>query len=489
MNLKEQQPLWHKLQIYSFDEPGCLINFSAKLAKTQKWQPEFTARVIEEYRKFIFLCCVSERGASPSQIVDEAWHLHLTYTKAYWVDFCKNTLGRDIHHYPSKGGADEDIRHEKWYKDTLQLYETVFGISPPTDIWPRPMEAVTPEEIPTFRIENKTMYWAATLIVLPFFYLCYTYHILNPFQLSGPHFLWFYFLLSLAVAGVIILYQKDLGKKFNPICNLYFSKQLNVFQLTQFLFGNHRAIQTAIVDLIRRNLLLVNSDTSFQVCNENYNIIQGEENPLLAKWLFEDNGAILNYQQIATDWYREPAFTDPLLEKIAIYSWSYKTKPAFRYFKIAFFVVGFLRLLQSFFNHRPGIFLIIEMLLFALFLGLLAHACSFQNMVFKIGRKLFREQWAASQLAKDSLVNEFAWKGPTAITGYAEGYKLCDIFSKYYPLGFWTGFSLGIGFLQPLHWGDSNGAGCGGAGCGGGGCGGGGCGGGGCGGCGGCGGG
>src|SRR5688572_8976976 len=136
MLLKEQETLWKKIREFPLNEPGAAIKFSSKLQEQQKWTASYTARVIEEYRRFIFLCCIAPKGASPSKAVDEAWHLHLTYTQSYWIDFCKNTLGKDIHHHPSKGGTAEDHKHTKWYKDTLQLYEQVFGFSAPPDIWP-----------------------------------------------------------------------------------------------------------------------------------------------------------------------------------------------------------------------------------------------------------------------------------------------------------------------------------------------------------------
>ena len=107
MNLKENQLLWNKIQQFAFDEPNVEITFSKKLAREQKWSASYTQRVIEEYRRFIFLCCISPNGASPSKAVDEAWHLHLTYTRSYWEAFCKNTLGKDIHHYPSGGGGGD----------------------------------------------------------------------------------------------------------------------------------------------------------------------------------------------------------------------------------------------------------------------------------------------------------------------------------------------------------------------------------------------
>ncbi len=58
-------------------------------------------------------------GASPSQAVDEASapapHLH----QSYWIDLCKNTLHKDIHHHPSRGGDEEDHKHRDWYAETL----------------------------------------------------------------------------------------------------------------------------------------------------------------------------------------------------------------------------------------------------------------------------------------------------------------------------------------------------------------------------------
>jgi hypothetical protein len=101
MKNEEHSSLWRSIQQFPLDDANAAITFSGKLSAKQNWSPAFTERVVEEYRKFIFLCCISPNGASPSQAVDEAWHLHLTYTKSYWIDLCKNTLNKDIHHHPT----------------------------------------------------------------------------------------------------------------------------------------------------------------------------------------------------------------------------------------------------------------------------------------------------------------------------------------------------------------------------------------------------
>ncbi|MGC4100084.1 glycine-rich domain-containing protein [Ferruginibacter sp.] len=95
MNKLSQQELWKKIQTFQLDDPTSAFPFSRKLAKENHWEQSFTNRAIEEYKKFIFLCCISPSGASPSAIVDEVWHLHLTYTDNYWNRFCRETLMKE----------------------------------------------------------------------------------------------------------------------------------------------------------------------------------------------------------------------------------------------------------------------------------------------------------------------------------------------------------------------------------------------------------
>ncbi|GAA4338966.1 hypothetical protein GCM10023149_49350 [Mucilaginibacter gynuensis] len=102
MNATETS-LWQKIQSFQLDQPDADFSFSARLARENGWTAAYTHRVINEYKKFIFLCCVSEQGVTPSDPVDQAWHLHLTVTRSYWIDLCRDTLGSEIHHNPTKG--------------------------------------------------------------------------------------------------------------------------------------------------------------------------------------------------------------------------------------------------------------------------------------------------------------------------------------------------------------------------------------------------
>jgi hypothetical protein len=112
------------------------LPFSKRLARENGWPEAFAARAVEEYRRFTYLCCVSPEPMTPSVAVDEAWHLHLVYTRNYWQAFCGEALGRPLHHGPTAGGKAESTKFRAWYERTLSLYAKEFGVPPPADIWP-----------------------------------------------------------------------------------------------------------------------------------------------------------------------------------------------------------------------------------------------------------------------------------------------------------------------------------------------------------------
>jgi hypothetical protein len=133
--LLQNEPLWNRLQSFSLDSLDVDFPFSKKLAKEENWTENFTKKAIEEYKKFVYLCCTLPKGASPSETVDKVWHMHLIYTQNYWEEFCPNILRQKLHHHPSKGGFVEKIKHENWLEDTLKNYQETFQQQPPEDIW------------------------------------------------------------------------------------------------------------------------------------------------------------------------------------------------------------------------------------------------------------------------------------------------------------------------------------------------------------------
>ena len=82
------------------------------------------------------MCMHSKKACTPSLDVDQAWHLHLTYSHDYWKRFCPELLGKPLHHGPTLGGSDEDFKFLEQYNETLEFYQQVFAVTPPTDIWP-----------------------------------------------------------------------------------------------------------------------------------------------------------------------------------------------------------------------------------------------------------------------------------------------------------------------------------------------------------------
>ncbi|KUJ57674.1 glycine-rich domain-containing protein [Chryseobacterium aquaticum] len=127
--------LWERIQGFSLDAENSTFPFSKKLAKEENWSLDFTKRAIEEYKKFVYLSCILPNGASPSEIVDKVWHMHLIYTQNYWEEFCPNILQQKLHHNPSKGGESENEKHKNWLDETLKSYQEIFHQEPPQDIW------------------------------------------------------------------------------------------------------------------------------------------------------------------------------------------------------------------------------------------------------------------------------------------------------------------------------------------------------------------
>src|SRR5262245_23910605 len=140
MNRQRPMELYEKIRNFDIDGGPSSFTFAHRLAKENGWSKAFTERVIEEYRRFVVLAMTVDHPVSPSEAVDEAWHLHLLYTGSYWQRICKAVLGRPYHHGPTRGGAKEQAKFDDWYSRTLNSYQETFKSQPPRDIWPAPSE-------------------------------------------------------------------------------------------------------------------------------------------------------------------------------------------------------------------------------------------------------------------------------------------------------------------------------------------------------------
>ena len=133
----EQRALLIRIAGFSIDEGQPELTFSGRLARENGWTGEYSARVVVEYLRFVGLAMVSGHVVTPSEQVDQAWHLHLTYTRSYWLRLCEEVLGRPLHHGPTRGGEAESRKYVEQYERTLRSYEEIFGVRPPADIWPK----------------------------------------------------------------------------------------------------------------------------------------------------------------------------------------------------------------------------------------------------------------------------------------------------------------------------------------------------------------
>ena len=131
-----KDPLWRRIDGFELDDMGAALTFTRRLARDNGWTNAFAARAVEEYKRFCYLAFRAGHPVTPSDEVDQAWHLHLAYTRSYWDEFCGEVLGGPLHHGPTKGGRAEGAKFRDWYQTTRDSYVRIFGTPPPDDIWP-----------------------------------------------------------------------------------------------------------------------------------------------------------------------------------------------------------------------------------------------------------------------------------------------------------------------------------------------------------------
>lgn len=129
-------PLWRALAAMRIEPEGASLTFVKRLARENGWSRAYAEQVVEEYRRFLYLAATGDAPVTPSDQIDQAWHLHLAYTRHYWEELCARIIGRPLHHGPTAGGGAEGRKYRNLYGDTLARYRDTFGSEPPADIWP-----------------------------------------------------------------------------------------------------------------------------------------------------------------------------------------------------------------------------------------------------------------------------------------------------------------------------------------------------------------
>lgn len=275
----QQTELYKRIQAFALDRPDSQLSFSQRLAKDNGWSSGYTQRVIEEYKKFVFLAVAAGHPVTPSDQIDQVWHLHLTYTRLYWQEFCPKILQTTLHHEPTRGGSSEQLKFGSWYSKTLESYEQFFGHIPPIDIWPKPKDRFG-RDLHFIRI-NTQQSWVLskpnfTVSVKPqlrkigifpflvFLSLMITScqiisQIPNPMNFTGPKFLTFY--IFLGVMGIALA----AWLRFSLCLVSTNTKQqpdLNSYEIAFLAGGNHRLIMAAITSLVKQGYVEVLKEKS-----------------------------------------------------------------------------------------------------------------------------------------------------------------------------------------------------------------------------------
>jgi uncharacterized protein (TIGR04222 family) len=264
-----QNDLYQRIQAFSFDQPGTRLSFGQRLTRENGWTADYAQWAIAEYRKFAFLAVAAGHPVTPSDAVDQVWHLHLSYTRSYWQEFCPHVLQMPLHHEPTQGGAAEQTKYGDWYRRTLESYERFFGQVPPVEVWSKPDDRFG-RDLQFLRVNTQQNWVIAKPMPLGLklqsviFFLglllagCQT-TAFNPLNFRGSDFLWFYGLLSISVIMIAnrirsMLRLPDGDSAQIPFLDLYATAYLA--KDTEVEAKTH-VVDTAIASLVQKGIVTV----------------------------------------------------------------------------------------------------------------------------------------------------------------------------------------------------------------------------------------
>ncbi|MBO9200754.1 MULTISPECIES: DUF2207 domain-containing protein [Niastella] len=276
-------------------------------------------------------------------------------------------------------------------------------------------------------IRNQIIKIVVVLLLVPLIISTYNYKVLSPFSLPDASFDLFFILFAVSCSLGYVLLEFEKGLALFPLVKAAFPINASILQLAYFLSGKNRAVQTAIVDLVRRNLLVVTKDNLFQINKQGYVQPENEQNPLLPALINEDRPCV-TYDRIMYMWYDEKLFEHPVLHPIQLLA---DHKVFLERYSILLlpFVIGGGRLIQSMVNDDIS---------FGELFGILLLMIGVCFLITNVNRGLV-VRWKAKQLVNrlrefqvfhpDSVVSSFALDGNDAIGLYADGLALIELFS------------------------------------------------------------
>lgn len=116
-----------KEYIYSLD----LSSIAKKLVKQYNWRHEHVIAVIKMYKNFLFLNVKygKKYNLTPSEEIDEIWHLHILDTKNYRRD-CEMIFGKYFDHNPMSFDGDVKANFAEMsqsFNKMVELYRKEFA--------------------------------------------------------------------------------------------------------------------------------------------------------------------------------------------------------------------------------------------------------------------------------------------------------------------------------------------------------------------------
>ena len=263
-----QHALWARIAAHPFSDRAQRLDFTARLAREQGYSRKQAEAAIGEYRRFCFLAIAAGHAVTPSAEVDEVWHLHLTYSRDYWQQFCPAVLGTELHHGPTVGGAQAGAQYREQYAATLASYARFFGPPPPA-FWPaagvrfgnparfRRVDVSAVWLLPKPRwpgFAGLRRRWPALALLLPL--PLAAADSLNPFLWEGPAFLGLYILLLLiAMAGLLLSRRVLHGGGLTGQ-----HAGLTPYELAYLVGGPQRVLDTATAELLAGGYATVDAE-------------------------------------------------------------------------------------------------------------------------------------------------------------------------------------------------------------------------------------
>lgn len=133
----KEYPVWKFISNFPFDAPNAIETFPDRLARSGEWSTEHCHTVIEEYKKFLFLCATKEYQMVPPRSVDLAWSLHMEYYPTSWKSLQKFIPAKHIARSKifNRSEPDDEELFFNHYLATKDCYIEIFGERPPVTVW------------------------------------------------------------------------------------------------------------------------------------------------------------------------------------------------------------------------------------------------------------------------------------------------------------------------------------------------------------------